>query len=108
MTNYRKLTSGEIAALKAQACFATDWDAIEVDEDFKAKYVRHCRFSGKIRMGKFEKEFSLPGGMMKHTGIYYACTMLQSAMTAALSMLIIISRIMSSVTIPSLLMSTSS
>ncbi len=72
MTNYRKLTSGEIAALKAQACFATDWDAIEVDEDFKAKYVRHCRFSGKIRMGKFEKEFSLPGGMMKHTGIYYA------------------------------------
>ncbi len=69
---YRKLTPDEISSLKSQACFAADWNEIEVVEGFKAKYVRHCRFSGKIRMGKFEKVFSLPGGMLKHSGIYYA------------------------------------
>lgn len=72
MKNYRKLTSEEIDSLKSQLCTATDWDAIEVVDGFQAKYVRHCRFSGSIRLGKFEKVFSLPGGMQKHSGIYYA------------------------------------
>ncbi|MBQ6879817.1 MAG: DUF4954 family protein [Bacteroidales bacterium] len=72
MKNYRKLTSDEIDSLKSQLCTATDWDAIEVVDGFQAKYVRHCRFSGSIRLGKFEKVFSLPGGMQKHSGIYYA------------------------------------
>lgn len=72
MKYYRKLTSAEIDSLKAQLCTATDWDTIEVAEGFQTKYVRHCRFSGAIRLGKFEKVFSLPGGMQKHSGIYYA------------------------------------
>ncbi len=72
MSNYRKLTAEEIAAMKLQMCFAADWDDIEVAEGFDPRYVRHCRFSGHIRMGKFEKKFSLPGGMVKHSGIYYA------------------------------------
>ncbi len=72
MKNYRKLTSAEVSVLKSQMCTATDWNAIEVAEGFEAKYVRHCRFSGEIRIGKFIKEFSLPGGMRKHSGIYYA------------------------------------
>lgn len=72
MKNYRKLTSDEIDSLKSQLCTATDWDAIEVVDGFQTKYVRHCRFSGSIRLGKFEKVFSLPGGMQKHSGIYYA------------------------------------
>ncbi len=72
MTDYRKLTHEEIGALKAQMCFAADWDSIEVSEGFETKYVRHCRFSGRIRMGRFEKVFSLPGGMQKHSGIYHA------------------------------------
>ncbi len=72
MKNYRKLTAGEIELLKSNMCTAIDWNDIEVDEDFKAKYVRHCRFSGKIRLGKFEKRFNMPGGMVKHSGIFYA------------------------------------
>lgn len=72
MKNYRKLTVAEIGMLESQMCTAADWDEIEVAEDFDARYVRHCRFSGKIRMGRFDKLFCLPGGMQKHSGIYYA------------------------------------
>ncbi len=72
MNNYRKLTPDEIDLMKSHMCTAIDWNDIEVAEDFDAKYVRHCRFSGKIRMGRFDKKFFLPGGMVKHSGIYYA------------------------------------
>ncbi len=72
MKQYRKLTPEEVEIMRSHMCTAVDWNDIEVAEDFKAKYVRYCRFSGKIRMGKFEKTFSLPGGMVKHSGIYYA------------------------------------
>ena len=72
MKNYRKLTSEEISLLKSQMCTAKDWDEIEVADGFKAEHVRHCRFSGKIRIGRSDKVFNLPGGMEKHSGIYYA------------------------------------
>ncbi len=72
MKNYRKLTSEEIELMKLQMCAASNWDDIEVDEKFEARYVNHCRFSGKIRLGRFEKLFFLPGGMEKHSGISYA------------------------------------
>ncbi len=72
MKKYRKLTREEVGVLKSQMCFAADWNQIEVSDGFETKYVRHCRFSGEIRMGRFEKVFSLPGGMEKHSGIYNA------------------------------------
>ncbi len=72
MNKYRKLTSEEIEQMKSQMCVAEDWSEMEVVDGFNAKYVRHCRFSGKIRIGKFEKRFNLPGGMVKHSGIYYS------------------------------------
>ena len=72
MKNYRKLTSEEISLMKSQMCTATDWDAIEVVDGFKAEHVRHCRFSGRIRIGRSDKVFSLPGGMEKPSGLYYA------------------------------------
>ena len=53
-------------------CSATDWDQIEVDPDFTADNIRYVRFSGNIRLGSFKKVFELPGGMRKHSGIYYA------------------------------------
>lgn len=69
--NYRKLTSEEIEILKSQMCTSDEWESIEVSEDFVPKYVRHTRFSGKIRLGAFRKVFSMPGGMCKHSGLYY-------------------------------------
>ena len=72
MSKYRKLTSSEIESLQQQMCSATDWSQIEVSEGFTTEYIRYTRFSGKIRIGAFNKEFSLPGGMKKHSGLYHA------------------------------------
>lgn len=72
MNRYRKLTSAEIDRLKQQMCSATDWSQVEVAEGFSTEYIRYTRFSGNIRIGAFNKEFSLPGGMKKHSGLYHA------------------------------------
>lgn len=72
MTDYRRLTSDEIARLTAQMCVAADWNQIEVAEGFSPEFVHNVRFSGRIRLGVFSKEFCLAGGMKKHSGISYA------------------------------------
>ena len=69
---YRKLTEDEIRQLESQMCTAEDWSHIEVADGFSARYVKYARLSGKIRIGAFNKVFTLPGGMVKHSGIYYA------------------------------------
>ena len=68
MTNYRRLTSYETEVLEAQGCIAADWTDVLVTEGFSPEYVRYTRFSGTVRLGSFEKEFKLPGGMKKHSG----------------------------------------
>ncbi len=72
MDGFRKLTEGEVRTLEAHLCTAADWDMIEVSEDFSPEHVRNTRFSGRIRMGAFRKEFALPGGIRKHSGLYHA------------------------------------
>ena len=71
MRNYRALTSEEIKRLEAQACTATDWNEVQVAEDFTPEYIHHTRFSGKVRLGVFEGEFRLAGGVRKHAGLSY-------------------------------------
>lgn len=72
MKNYRPLTGEEILRLQEQMCTASDWSLVEVSEDFVPDNVSYVRFSGNIRLGAFNKEFSLPGGMKKHSGLYHA------------------------------------
>ena len=72
MKNYRKLYDNEIEILKRQMCSAADWNLIEVADGFSTDYVRYARFSGNVRLGAFRKEFQMAGGMVKHSGIYYA------------------------------------
>ena len=72
MSNYRKLNEQEIQQLTANSCPADDWTNIEVAIGFKADNVHHTRFSGKVRLGVFEHEFTLAGGMKKHSGLYHA------------------------------------
>lgn len=71
MKYYRSLTNEEINRLEAQACSASDWNDVQVDEYFTPDYVHHARFSGKVRLGVFEYEFALPGGICKHAGLSY-------------------------------------
>jgi NDP-sugar pyrophosphorylase family protein len=53
-------------------CSASDWNLVEVTDGFSTDYVRYARFSGNVRLGAFRKVFQLAGGMVKHSGIYYA------------------------------------
>ena len=69
---YRKLTIEEITQLQSQMCTSSDWDSVEVADGFSVEYVKYARFSGNIRLGAFHKVFTMPGGMEKHSGIYYA------------------------------------
>lgn len=68
---YRPLTDAEIAALKDHANSADDWAQVWVKEDFVPKYILNTHFSGWVRLGLFEKTFDLPGGISKHSGLYY-------------------------------------
>lgn len=72
MKKYRKLTLEEIAVLQANMCTAADWNDIDVAEDFSPCHIRYVRFSGNVRLGSFNREFTLAGGIKKHSGIYYA------------------------------------
>lgn len=69
MNKYRKLEASEIDVLRANRCIAADWDLIEVAPDFSPDHIVQTHFSGRIRLGAFRKEFHLPGGMKKHSGI---------------------------------------
>ena len=71
MKTYRTLTADEISRLQAQACYAESWDRILVSDGFDAAHVFSTRFSGDVRIGCFRKEFPLPGGMVKHSGLYH-------------------------------------
>ena len=48
---------------------ADDWTKVWVSGRFTTDYVYHTRFSGEVRLGVFEKEFILPGGIRKHAGL---------------------------------------
>ena len=72
MTGYRQLTPEEVSRLRSQMCTAADWSEIEVAEGFSTDHVFYTRFSGRIRIGAFRKEFILAGGMKKHSGLYHA------------------------------------
>ena len=67
---YRKLEKEEIEALEARMCSSSDWNDVEVAEGFSVEHVHSTRFSGKVRLGRFGKEFRMPGGIVKHSGLY--------------------------------------
>ena len=69
---YRSFTQSEIQQLEQQGCTAEDWSEIEAHPDINVKYVRHVRFSGHCSLGRFEKSFTMPGGIHKHSGLYHA------------------------------------
>lgn len=69
--NYRNLTEDEVLRLQSQSCRADDWGKITVAEDFSTEFIHHTRFSGEVRLGAFRSEFTLPGGIRKHSGLRY-------------------------------------
>ena len=66
---YRKLSSQEIDLLQKQGCASSDWSLVEVAENFDPAFVKNSSFSGKVRLGAFNKSFTLEGGLVRHSGI---------------------------------------
>lgn len=72
MAKYRNLTDIEQAQLIEQGCSASNWREVWVTDGFDPAYVRDVRFSGIVKMGVFDREFALPGGISVHAGIFHA------------------------------------
>ncbi|WP_418893382.1 DUF4954 family protein [Limibacterium fermenti] len=72
MDEYRNLTPAEIQRLEQNGCSCDNWVRVFVKDRFDPSYVSKSHFSGDIRLGVFEKEFHLAGGLRKHSGIHCA------------------------------------
>ncbi len=72
MQSHRNLTPSEIDLMEQNGCSCTDWEQVTVKEGFNPSRVKNSRFSGTIQLGIFEKEFILPGGLTKHSGLNQA------------------------------------
>ena len=69
---YRKLTNEEIGQMILQGCYCEDWNLIEVVDDFLPDNIRNSKFSGYNRLGRFDEEITLFGGVRTKTGILNA------------------------------------
>ena len=67
--DYRNLTTNEVAQLELQGCTATDWNRVWVVPKFDTQYIVSAHFSGDIRIGSLQGEFTLKGGISKHAGL---------------------------------------
>ena len=72
LNNYRSLSNEEISQLISQDCHCDDWTNIEVVPNFIPNNIKDVKFSGNIRLGRFNDEISLFGGIKYKTGIYHA------------------------------------
>jgi hypothetical protein len=66
----RPLRSEEISTLKSNGCRSETWDTIEVIDDFKTANIRNVRFSGTVRLGRFNGRIELEPGLVRACGIY--------------------------------------
>lgn len=65
----RNLTQHEIDSLIVNLCVAEDWTNVFVPEIFSVERIYNVRFSGRVVIGKLEKEFNLPGGLKRSSCI---------------------------------------
>jgi carbonic anhydrase/acetyltransferase-like protein (isoleucine patch superfamily) len=68
----RNISAEEVDFLQKNGCEATDWGQIFVPCDFQPEYVTGTRFSGRVELGTFKKDFSMMGGVSRHSGIHNA------------------------------------
>jgi len=66
---YVLLTKKQIEQLEKQNCICGDWQQVLVSPDFKPDNVKTTTFSGKIKLGKFDKQIDFYGGVTKPAGI---------------------------------------
>jgi hypothetical protein len=67
---FRKLEDSEITALEKQGCTASDWSKLQAAEPLLVERIRNVRFSGKVSIGRLDKNIAFPGGAEKPAGLY--------------------------------------
>ena len=70
--SYRHLTYAEISALETQGCSAKEWHRVMVSETFSTENIHNVCFSGDVRLGVFERNFTLAGGITRPAGLRHA------------------------------------
>jgi NDP-sugar pyrophosphorylase family protein len=71
-TQWRIISTAEIARLSEKGCTCDDWSRVQVAQGFRADRVQTTHFSGEIRLGVFEKEIPFFGGVARPAGIRQA------------------------------------
>ncbi|HCI54459.1 MAG TPA: DUF4954 family protein [Bacteroidales bacterium] len=66
---YRPLTKKEVEILINNGCTASEWNSIEAKEGFNPSRCRNVQFSGKVKMGLFEKNYLDDSGVTIISGI---------------------------------------
>jgi NDP-sugar pyrophosphorylase family protein len=66
------LSKTQIDQLVSQNCQCSNWKQVLVSPDFKSDNIKNTTFSGKIKLGKFDKQITFYGGVTKPAGIYNA------------------------------------
>lgn len=66
---YKELSATQIESLRAQGCRCENWQDVRVKAGFSTSHVYNVHFSGKIRLGVFDENFVLEGGLVKHSGM---------------------------------------
>ena len=70
--SYRHLTYAEISALETQGCSAKEWHRVMVSKTFSTENIHNVCFSGDVRLGVFERNFTLAGGITRPAGLRHA------------------------------------
>ncbi|MBA2480825.1 MAG: DUF4954 family protein [Planctomycetes bacterium] len=70
----RELTREEIAVMEDRGCRASDWNLVQVAQDFDSFRVRRTHFKGACVVGRFGGEIEVSPGLSLPTGIY-DCTL---------------------------------
>jgi len=68
--NWRPLTKLELSTLKANHNHSNDWSNFEVAEGFNPNLVSHCRFYGRVRIGKLTDRVIEYHGLILPVGLY--------------------------------------
>jgi NDP-sugar pyrophosphorylase family protein len=63
------LTQTQIQQLEKQNCKCTNWNDVLVSPAFKTDNIKTVTFSGKIKLGAFDKQVSFYGGVLKPAGL---------------------------------------
>ena len=66
---FKPLTQEQRDLLVAAGCKSEEWERVKTSAPETLKYIRNVRFSGDVCFGKFEADFTLPGGLKKHSGL---------------------------------------